>query len=315
VNRFLFLVNPTAGSGRAGAVWSRLSDAHPELRGAAVIRERQPERARELLRQALGPGVRALVAVGGDGTLHLAANALLDRALGEQVALGIVPAGTGSDLARSLGVPRDPAQALQIAWESKPRPCDALEVIPDGHPRRFVVNVASAGVSGLVGQAVNALPRRTAWVYFSTALSALVRFRPVACRVLADGEPWFEGPLLLLAVANGATFGRGMRVAPQAEVDDGLLDLVLLPGMPRWRLPFRLPRVYWGSHLRLPGVQVRRATRVRLEPLEAGFPPLDLDGESGPATAAEMRLLPAALRVLAPPRLSPSAAVATTRQR
>lgn len=302
MNRYLFAVNPSAGSGRAGGVWRRLAVDHPELNGAAVVLESDLERARSRLREALSPGLRAVVAVGGDGTIHQVANVLIESGLAGQVRLGVIPAGTGSDLARALAIPADPASALQLVWEARARPCDALEVRPEGHPPEIVVNVASAGVSGLVGQRVNALSRRNTLSYFTAALQAGLRYRPVPCRVELDGEEWFQGPLLLLAVANGFCFGRGMRVAPHAEVDDGLADVVVIPGMPRWRLPFRLPRVYLGRHLSLPGVQSRRATRVRLEPLAPGLPQLDLDGESGPACGAEYRLLPGALRVLAPAR-------------
>jgi diacylglycerol kinase (ATP) len=297
----LFAVNLSAGSGRAGEVWRRLAAAHPELNGAGVILEGDLEKARERLRAALRPGLGAVVAVGGDGTVHQVANVLLEAGLGGVVPLGIVPAGTGSDLAAALGIPADPEAALQLALEATPRPCDALEALPEGHSRRFVVNVASAGVSGMVAQRVNSLSRRNAFTYFTAALGAVLRFRPPVCRVTLDGEEWYQGPLLLLAVANSYRFGRAMKVAPGALLDDGLADVVLIPGMPRWRLPLRLPRVYLGRHLGLPGVQSRRATTVRLEPLEPGLPPWELDGESGPACGAELRLLPGALRVLAPP--------------
>ena len=119
----VFLVNPAAGSGRAGEVWQALLDSHPELRQATLVRDADRAIASGLLGDALGGnGARALIAVGGDGTVHHAANALLAGGFADRVALGIVPAGTGSDLARTLGIPSAPGAALQRALEAVPRP-------------------------------------------------------------------------------------------------------------------------------------------------------------------------------------------------
>lgn len=295
MKRLVFVINPRAGSGRANEVWEALANAHPELQGATVVREADPvvaqRRAEELICSA-----RALIAVGGDGTVHLAANALLAAGRSREVALGIVPAGSGSDLARALGVPSDPAAALEQVLAGAPRPLDAIEAVVAGE-RHFVINVASAGVSGMAGAAVNALARRTAFSYLGAAVRALWRYRPARCRVWAGEALLHEGPLLLLAVANGPTFGKGMRVAPRALPDDGLADLVVVGDVPRWQIPFRLPQVVLGRHLRARFVTWRRVTEARFEPLEP-FPPLDLDGDSLPAAEARFRVLPDALRVL-----------------
>lgn len=293
----VFFVNPAAGSGRGAAVWRSLTESHPELRGARVVRESDSAAARARVTAALAGGGRALVAVGGDGTVHHAANALLGGGLAERVALGIVPAGTGSDLARTLCVPMSPAGALELALTGEPRPLDAIEVrIGDAAPR-WVVNSASAGLSGVVVEAVAALPRRRATTYVSATVRALARYRPLACRVAVDGEPFHEGPAFLWAATNGPTFGKGMRVAPRARVDDGLFDVVVVGAVPRWLLPLRLPQLLLGRHLGVPEVRYRQAQRVRWEPL-VPFPPFELDGEALANEAAELTVRPGALRVL-----------------
>ena len=124
------------------------------------------------------------------------------------------------------------------------------------------------------------------------------RYRPVRCRVVVDGEAWYEGDILVLAIANGACFGRGMRIAPQAQLDDGLADVVLVGGVPRWQLALRLPQLYRGTHLESRYVRWRRGRDVRFEPL-APLPPFDLDGECFASAAARFTVLPGALRVLA----------------
>lgn len=299
LDEVLFLVNPAAGSGRGAEVWRGLAGSHPELRAARVCLESEPAAARTTVTAALQRGARALVAVGGDGTVHHAANALLHAGLAGRVPLGIVPAGTGSDLARTLGVPASPSDALALALAGEARPLDAIEVRVGGAAPRWVVNSASAGLSGVVVEAVAALPRRRATSYVSATVRALASYRPLPCRVAVDGEPFYEGPAFLWAATNGPTFGKGMRVAPHARVDDGLAEVVVVGDVPRWLLPLRLPQLLLGRHLGLPKVHYRRARRVRWEPL-VPFPPFELDGEALANEAAELAVMPGALRVLAP---------------
>jgi diacylglycerol kinase (ATP) len=129
-------------------------------------------------------------------------------------------------------------------------------------------------------------------------LRALRRYRPVACRVSLDGEPWRDGPMLLVAVANGSSFGQGMRVAPMADPADGALEVVFVAEVPRWQLLFRLGQLLVGRHLGSRYVAHRRARSVLVEPA-AALPPLDLDGEHATlAGTVEMRVLPHALRVV-----------------
>lgn len=301
----MVLLNPTAGGGRAAGVWRRLLARRPELGSVPLIDGTRREAAGAALRANLtslaagGGPPRRLLVVGGDGTLNLAASLVLELGLGGRVALGLVAAGTGCDLARSLGLPMDPPRCLDHLLAAVPRPLDALRLeLADGR-RRFVVNVTSAGISGLVAAAVNARPRRGKSAFLTATLGAMARYRPPRCRVTADGEPFYEGEIYLLAVANGPTFGRNMKIAPSAELDDGAAEVVLVEPMPPWELPFRLAQLYRGSHLGARPVRHRRATRVRLEPLEP-FPALDLDGETLPdPTATDITLLPGALRVLA----------------
>ncbi len=294
----VFVVNPAAAGGRAHTLWTALCSARPELADAQVLLAEDADSTVAAIERALTGPMQRLVVVGGDGTLHLAANTLLARGRGAAVALGLVPAGTGSDLARTLDLPRDPEAALIQAMGGMPRLLDAIQLDTDDGRRRYVVNIASAGLSGMVDVAVNASPGRGAGAYLWATLTALWRYRPRRCRITVDGTPWYDGPLFLLAVANGRCFGRGMQVAPRAEPDDGLADVVLVETLPRWQLPLRLPRLYLGTHLRLAAVRWRRARRVRLEPYEE-LPPFDVDGEVMASAAAEFTILPGALRVSA----------------
>lgn len=290
----LYLVNPHAASGRAARTWSALRREHASLRNARCIMASTPAEATQALRDQLDDGVRRLVAVGGDGTIHCAANAVLQSTPG--VSLGIVPIGTGSDIARGLGLERRPHRALERALSGEPRLIDAV-YFSQGEHAGWVVNIASAGVSGIVAGQVNALAHRRRWTYLWSALRSLARYSPAAYRIELDGTCWFEGPLLLCAVANGTRFARGMRIAPQARLDDGLADVVLVRPAPFARVLQWLPRLYTGSHLRAPFVMSTRARHIQMIPLE-GTASFEADGEPLPAGPMEFAVMPRALELI-----------------
>ncbi len=297
-SRTAVMINPAAGGGRAGRLWKRLLVVVPELGQAKLIRGADAGAARAELADSLEAGIERVLAIGGDGTAHLVANTLLATGCADRVDFGLVPAGTGSDLARSLGLPRDPVAALRRTLAAEPRKIDAMVVETAGGDQRFAVNTASAGMSGAVVPAVNANPRRGRLSYLTTTLAALVRYRPVPCRIEVDGEPFYDGEFFLAAFANGRSFGNGMPIAPEARLDDGLIDVVLIPPVPLWHLPYRMPQFLTGRHVKLDIVSIRRAERIRLEPAE-GFPPFEVDGECLESGPAEIRVLPGALRILA----------------
>jgi diacylglycerol kinase (ATP) len=297
VSSTLVLVNPAAGGGRAGRFWERLRLQAERLASLRVVTPGGAEESRRAVRGALEAGCERVVAVGGDGTAHLAANVFLESKA--EATLGIVPAGTGSDLARALGIPSDPSEALRRALLGPPTRMDVgrCEGEAGGF---FFINIASAGIGGLVDETVNAIPRRGRTAFLRATLRALRHYRCAPVRVAVDGEAWYEGPLFVLAVANGTTFGKGMRVAPQARPDDGLFDLVLVGEVAGWELIRRLPQLYFGRHLGARPVRYRRAQEVRLEPL-APLPVFDVDGETYASGAATFTLVPGALAVAGPP--------------
>lgn len=292
------LVNPAAGGGRGGRRWRRLCKAVPEVKGARVLEPDGAESSRADLAAVLREGgVERVIVVGGDGTAHLAANVLLELPREERPAFGLVPAGTGSDLARGLGLSRRPAAALRQALTGPPRPMDAISLEADDGRRRFVLNIGSGGLSGAVVLAISANPRRGPLSYMISTVTGLLGYDPAPCRVVAAGEELYDGAVFLVAVANGRYFGKGMKVAPDATTDDGLLDVIIVPPVARYKLPYRLPQFFTGSYVQMDQVTVRKVERVRLEP-GAGFPPFELDGESFDAGAVEFRVLPGALHVV-----------------
>lgn len=291
----LVVVNPAAGGRRAAGVWSALEPHAAALASLRVIAPAGAEEARAAVTAAVGAGCERIVAVGGDGTAHLVVSAVLAAGAGERVTIGLVPAGTGSDLARALALPSDPAAALRRALLAAPGPVDAGRCTgPAG--AFFFVNIASAGIGGMVDELVNAIPHRGATAFLRATLTALRRYRCVPVEVDVDGEPWYSGPLLLLAVANGIAFGKGMRVAPMARVDDGLFEVVLAGELNGLAIAGLFPRLYVGRHLSSRRVRHRQARTVALRP-RAPLPVFDVDGETYPSGEAMFTILPGALRV------------------
>ncbi|MBA1146157.1 diacylglycerol kinase family lipid kinase [Ectothiorhodospiraceae bacterium WFHF3C12] len=299
----LFVINPLAASGRADRVWMQLAARHPALRRAAVIRTADPIAATRLLIERLKPSIRRVVAIGGDGTLHHTANVLLSLPAPEKRSLGLVPAGTGSDLARGLRLARQPQLALDRALDGETVDLDVLS-LTHGDTRRYAVNVASAGLSVPVVAAVSQRRRRGPVAYFRAALEAVRRETPPNARVIVDGEPWYEGPLLLLALANGCRFGRGMRIAPDARADDGRLQVVLVEPAPLARLLPWLPTLYAGWHYAAPFVRHRAARTVRVEPVDGTRSLTEADGDLSLPLPVNVSVVPGALRLRG---LTPSA--------
>lgn len=316
MNDVAVLVNPAAGGGRASKIWERLQRQVTALGEArCIVADSEANAVRELDQQLRDEKLRTVIAVGGDGTVHLVVQRLLASGRGTDVPFAFVPAGTGADLARGLGIPKRPAEALQAAMTQcasptrPPRPMDLIEVAFGDGERRFCVNVASTGLSGALVNEVNARQHRGPWVYLFLTLKGLLRYEPAAVRVVVDGREIYEGGIFLAAVANSSFFGRGMKVAPEARVDDGEADIVVIPPVPLAHVPWRLLQFYTGRHVRLPFISVTRGREVRVEPQTPEAPlRFEIDGEAAPVTsrlaapeaqAITLRVLPAAVRVLA----------------
>ncbi|ROS74482.1 diacylglycerol kinase family protein [Cellulomonas sp. PhB143] len=318
------VVNPTAGRGHgldAGRRAVTLLDAagHDVVNLSATTAAGALENARAAVRgtrpEAAGGPVDALVVVGGDGMTHLGVNAVA----GTTVPLGLVAAGSGNDAARELGLPvrdvRTGVRALLDALAAGPRTIDAASVVAlgagadgtggteGGAPARWFCGVLSAGLDAAVNARANEIrwPRGRA-SYVRAVGSELRRFAPYGYRVTTEDRTW-DSPGTLVAVANGPAIGGGIRIAPGALFDDGLLDVVVAAPFGRLRAASIFPGMYRGRHLGVEGIESFRARRVTLEPTGAGALPPEAfaDGERIGPLPLRVEVVPGALRVLAPP--------------
>lgn len=300
------IVNPAS---RNGATGKRIEVVASKLRGALgeVVLEttRGPRDAERVAREAVAGGATRIVVAGGDGTASEVVTGLLAAKLGGRVELALLPLGTGGDLVRALGVPRGLDAAIAAIARGKTRALDAgavrYQTDAGGERQVFFLNVTSAGVSGLVTQFVNDTPKLLGGrvSFLIGTLRALARFRAAAARLRVDGQTLYEGPLSLVAAANGRYFGGGMLIAPHARPDDGLLDVVWIEGRSKGWLLRRLPTLYTGAHLRIPGVGSARGRVVEIEPT-AGATPLriEIDGEPLGTLPARIEAQPGALTLV-----------------
>ena len=309
------VVNPQSGNGATGR---RFDEISREVRAAIgefgrAFTER-PGHATELARRAVEDGYQCVVAVGGDGTTNEVVNGLLDEQgslLRPGVALGVIPRGTGGDFRKTFGWS---AGLPEAAWRLRGEAVRAIDagritfVDHQGAPRsRYFVNIASAGVSGLVDREVNraskALGGKVSFALGS--LKALWRYRDVPMRVSFDGGPARTQPATLVAVANGQYFGGGMWIAPKALPDDGVFDVTLWSDVSLKDFVFSSKAIYDGSHVGLPKTQCLRAKVVRVEAEGGAEVLLDVDGEQPGRLPATLEMLPLALRLKVSPVTEP----------
>ncbi len=299
-----------AGNGRAAARWPSISSQASAAFGSFTHAfTEQPGHATDLARKAVEEGVDRVIAVGGDGTANEVINGLLSLTAGSSAAtsFGVIPCGTGSDFCRSLGLKPDPAAAIARIASGRERLIDvghSTFTDKSGHTsQRLFINIATFGLSGIISANINDRSRAAflpgPMRYLAGTLSALAGYRPPRMRITMDGT-MVERDVHLAAVANACFFGGGMKIAPEASLDDGLFDVVILDAIPRLRLARKIAKVYGGRHLGEPEITFLRARHViaeNVDPGHAAMGLLDLDGENPGMLRAEFSILPKALRL------------------
>ncbi len=299
------IVNPVSANGVTARRWPEIA-ALMEGEGLefASFMTEAPEHATALTGEALEKGSELIISVGGDGTHNEVMNGFFapGGGLHREAQLAFVSMGTGSDLIKTLQIPKDPAEAVRHLIKSEPRPVDAGKLsfasYGGGRKTRYFINIAGLGLDGDTVNRVNrtskALGGFVSFLWGTVASLALYRNKEMA--ITLDDELLFEGPVAIVAVANGRYFGGGMCIAPHAQMDDGLFDIVIMHSLGKINLLCNLPRVYKGTHLTHPNCISRRGRKVAVQTEEAL---LNLDGEQPGKGPVEMELLPLALQVRA----------------
>lgn len=287
------LRNPASGRGRSASAWQRFEAEASRLGLRYVAQETlgpgaAAEQARELARTHA-----VVVAAGGDGTLGEVANGLL----GTGAALGIVPLGTGNDFSRMLGIGTSVERAAQALAQGSLFDCDAIRVEFEDGTSRIAMNICGTGFDAAVAERINRGIRGLGGTaaYLAAVAMELAVHRPRKFWLEAETERWAEKAMLVCA-ANAASYGGGMRVAPQASLEDGLLDLVVVGAVGMGRFLTQFPKVFSGKHVGLPEVAYVQTPEVRVESDERV--PVLADGDIVGTTPVKFRVLPGAIQVV-----------------
>jgi YegS/Rv2252/BmrU family lipid kinase len=298
----LVITNPAANRGRCGAAVAALRSAHPAAPGVRWVSTDQPGNATALATTAAQSGRQVVVAAGGDGTVHEIVNGLMTVPAAQRPALGLLPLGSGNDLAFNCGLLDTPAAALQRALHGTPTPLDAALIEDDAGRSRHYINVAGMLFdAAALMHALRIQYLRGSLIYLVAVLRTIMQNHfPTRVELIVDGELSLHS-LLMLTLANGAREGGGFICAPQALPDDGWLDYVSVIEISRLQMLRLLPEFLRGTQGRFSSVQFKRGRTFEISADRAI--PVHLDGELWADYTANVRrlrvtLLPGALRLM-----------------
>lgn len=311
----LVIVNPESASGATRKLWPQIaSDLREHFGSFTVAFTREPGEGIELAQEASRTGLKLIVACGGDGTISEVANGILNS--GRDVELGILPSGTGGDFRRTLEIPIQSREAAKILREGRTRRIDVGRVSFTDHEgadaNRYFLGVASCGMSTQVIERVKSgsshwLPNNTPrWLgggfSFGAAMfqTAIRSERP---RLVVQLDDSHEKHLTVanFCVANARYFGGGMKVAPNAKLTDGKLDVVSIGDLSALKIITSGPRLYFGSHLSMPEVSHALARKVHLRAADGAQEiAIEVDGELPGRLPATFQVIPEALRLRCP---------------
>lgn len=304
----LVIVNPTSAGGETSRVWTRAAADLSRYFGAfAVEFTRQSGDGRRIAFEAAKAGRQFIIACGGDGTVNEVANGILES--GEAAELGILPSGTGGDFRRTFDVPAASREAALYLKKGCTRTIDVGRVTfidESGETvSRYFVGVASFGMSTTVIERIKAdkpfawLPRGLsgragfAWSTLATTLE----MQYTRARVRIDEERERELSVVNFCIANARYFGGGMKIAPEAKLDDGLFDVVMIGEISSTKILANSYKLYAGTHFDVEEVHQTKAQRIIVNPVSDKRIPFETDGELPGYLPATFEIVPNALKI------------------
>jgi diacylglycerol kinase (ATP) len=294
------IVNPASNRGRTRKRWGEIREGLRHfVREFKFEFTEKPQQATDLAREAIKDGTELVIGVGGDGTMNEIANGFYEdrRIINPEATLGLVPSGTGCDLMRSLSIPAGLKGALQVISGAPSVRMDVGRVRyrsnAGADEERFFLNVADFGLGGeVVREVTERRLQRKASSYVRCLITTMARYKNKRVRIRVDGETLPDGEYLIGAVANGRIFGKGMKVAPDARLDDGLFDSVLVRGFRFLEFCRHGWKLMNGSHVTHPKVTVVRGREVEAWSDEPEDVLLELDGDQLGRLPATFEVVP-----------------------
>jgi diacylglycerol kinase (ATP) len=300
------IVNPESNQGRTKKRWKRIKEALKSfLKEFKYEFTEKPLQAVEISRSAIKEGIELIVGVGGDGTINEIANGFFEqeKPINPETALGIIPSGTGSDFSKSLHIPLGLRNALRVITQAPSNRIDIGKVTYRNHSasevERFFLNVSDFGIGGEVVYKMNQeRMEKKASSYFKCLVSTFMSYTNKKLNISVDGEELPVDEYMVGAIANGRIFGKGMKVAPEASLDDGMFDLVLVRKMKKLEFFRNVFRIYMGTHLSHPKISLIRGTKIEVAPADMEERILiEVDGEQVGSLPATFEILPQRLLV------------------
>lgn len=294
---YCFIVNKVSGNGKALKVWYQIEKKLQEKNVYYCVHFTQKPKHATLLVQELinKEKVTVIVVVGGDGTIHEVINGLV----GTNTPLGIIPAGSGNDFSRGLGIPLKHDKALERILSGKPK------IIDIGYVNStYFGTVSGIGFDGEVAQTTNIsiykkllnFVRMGQISYIISAINVLFRYKPMDISLMIDQKLYEIPKVWLIAVANLPFYGGGLAICPKAESNDGLFDICIVQGMSKWEFIRVFPLVFKGNHTSSPSIQIIKGKELEIY---SSTPMLvHGDGEMIGQTPARIRIEPSALYVI-----------------
>jgi YegS/Rv2252/BmrU family lipid kinase len=294
------IVNPESNRGRTRKRWGEIREGLKSfIREFKFEFTEKPFHATDLAREAIKDGAELVIGVGGDGTMNEIANGFYEdsRIINPEATLGLVPSGTGCDLVRSLSIPAGLKGALQVISEAPSVRMDVGRVRYRSNAgpeeERFFLNVADFGLGGeVVREVTERRLQRKASSYVRCLVTTMVRYKNKRVRIRVDGETLPDGEYLIGAVANGRIFGKGMKIAPDARLDDGLFDSVFIKGFRFLEFCRHGWKLMNGSHVTHPKVSDVRGRRVEAWAEGPDETLLELDGDQLGRLPATFEIVP-----------------------
>jgi diacylglycerol kinase (ATP) len=298
-SEWFVILNPAAGSADDRET---LRKALERLGRYRLVTTEGPKDALTKTRKAIREGYRRIAAAGGDGTLNEVVNGMRDAF--DSALLGLLPLGTGNDFARSAGIPDDLDGAVEVLGSGSDQKVDLVHLSVRQRDSYFI-NASAGGFATLVDEQLTE-ESKDFWgglAYYIAAAKALPRLTEYQFRIRLDSEPVITVSGYNLVVCNGRTIAGGLPIAPEAAIDDGRMDIVVVPALPLPQLTLLVSRLLRGEHLESEDIFYRKAARAEVFSNPAFL--LNTDGEAIGEVPALFQVLPGALRVAAPQRAIP----------
>jgi diacylglycerol kinase (ATP) len=311
--RTVVVVNPNSQGGKLGKRWHEVAETLQRAFPFEDVHTRGVGDATRLTREALEAGADRIVAIGGDGTVNEVVNGFFvdGKPIAPEATFALVPYGTGGDFRRTLGVANDVQEAAKVIALGRRKKIDVGKLTfvatkgeqAGGQAVRMFANITSFGLSGVVDRLVNESKKRLGgkMAFAWASIKATFQYTNQRVQLVFDGTDRVESTIYNVAVANGRYFGGGMKVAPNAELDDGTFEVVAFGDMGLGEALKLSRKIYDGAHLSMDKVTSRRAKTVYAEPIESGaIVELDVDGEAPGKLPAQFEIVPQALWVAVP---------------